>query len=54
MKQEDSFFQGKQKASVKTITSRELFGDGSELLIQHASGLYKLMITKTGKLILNK
>ncbi|MBO6814963.1 MAG: hemin uptake protein HemP [Rhizobiaceae bacterium] len=40
--------------SPKTYSSRDLFGPGSEICIDHAGFLYRLRITKQGKLILNK
>jgi hemin uptake protein HemP len=35
-------------------TSRELFGDGERLLIEHRGDEYLLRITRNGKLILTK
>jgi hemin uptake protein HemP len=37
-----------------TIESAHLFGKRKEILIQHEGELYRLRITKNGKLILNK
>lgn len=34
--------------------TRKLFGSASEIGISHAGSLYKLKITRQGKLILNK
>lgn len=39
---------------VKTYTSEELFGVGSELVIAHRGERYSLRITSLGKLILTK
>lgn len=36
------------------ISSRELFGDAKEIEIDHEGALYRLRITRQGKLILNK
>lgn len=36
------------------ISTRELFGKGHEVLIDHEGSLYRLRITRQGKLILNK
>ena len=36
------------------IDSRVLFGDKSEVLIRHGEQIYRLRITKQGKLLLNK
>ena len=38
----------------KAIKSEELFGGCREVVIQHKDVRYRLMITKAGKLILNK
>ena len=38
----------------RVITSQELMGDGSELIIVHAGEEYRLSITKQAKLILTK
>ncbi len=40
--------------SPKTIASEELFGKCRQVFIKHGDGLYRLLITRTGKLILNK
>ena len=39
---------------VKVISSDELFTGGREILIRHKNDCYRLIITKSGKLILNK
>jgi len=38
----------------KLITSDELFGEDRQILIDHAGSVYRLQITKQGKLILTK
>lgn len=38
----------------RTFTTEQLFEDDLEVWIQHAGDTYRLRITKTGKLILNK
>lgn len=37
-----------------SFSSRELFGSSKELTIEHDDLIYRLRITKQGKLILNK
>ena len=37
-----------------TIDSRAIFGEGNEVTIRHGDQLYRLRITRHGKLILNK
>lgn len=37
-----------------TIESRTLFGERKEVAIEHDGSVYRLKITKQGKLILNK
>nr|WP_244598184.1 hemin uptake protein HemP [Pseudohoeflea suaedae] len=39
---------------MKVVESRELFGRLSEIGIMHDGSLYRLKITRQGKLILNK
>jgi hemin uptake protein HemP len=36
------------------ITSRQLLGDGKEVLIEHRGAIYRLRETSLGKLILTK
>lgn len=36
------------------INSTELFGNATEIAIAHADAVYRLRITRQGKLILNK
>ncbi|HTN01066.1 hemin uptake protein HemP [Planctellipticum variicoloris] len=38
----------------RTVSSDDLFQGGHELLIEHHGEVYRLRLTKTGKLILNK
>jgi len=38
----------------RVIESRELFGESREVAIEHDGAIYRLKITKQGKLILNK
>lgn len=38
----------------RTINSEELFRGEREVIIQHCNDYYRLLITKAGKLILNK
>ncbi len=38
----------------QVIDSDRLFGDRNEVLIRHHDAMYRLRITKSGKLILNK
>ncbi len=38
----------------KILISEELFSGQSEVVIKHKNDFYRLMITKAGKLILNK
>jgi len=43
-----------QKRPRRVVTSRELIGNDSELIIEHAGEEYRLRITKQQKLILTK
>jgi hemin uptake protein HemP len=36
------------------VTSDALFGGAQEIVIEHGDALYRLKITRQGKLILNK
>jgi len=38
----------------KPLSSRDLFGPNSEICIEHEGSMYRLRITRQGKLILNK
>jgi hemin uptake protein HemP len=40
--------------AIRTISSKELFGGEQEIVIDHRGSLYRLKITRQGKLILNK
>ena len=41
-------------ANKKELDSKELLGDQKEVLIRHGEAVYRLLVTKQGKLILNK
>jgi len=41
-------------ADARQLDSRSLFGAARELLIQHNGALYRLRLTRAGKLILTK
>ena len=41
-------------AAARRVRSRELFGEEKLVLIEHEGAVYRLMITRQGKLILNK
>lgn len=41
-------------ASVRTIASEDLFRGSHEIAINHSGAIYRLKITRQGKLILNK
>jgi hemin uptake protein HemP len=43
-----------KRISVRTLTSQSLFQGEHEIGIDHAGSLYRLKITRQGKLILNK
>ncbi len=43
-----------QNPGVRILHSHELFTGNREILIEHKNEFYRLMITKAGKLILNK
>jgi hemin uptake protein HemP len=47
------FIEGKEN-SPRIIESRDLFGKEKIIIIKHENNFYRLMITKQGKLILNK
>ena len=38
----------------KVLRAKDLFGEGREVLIEHENSCYRLILTKSGKLILNK
>ncbi|WP_445082886.1 hemin uptake protein HemP [Chelativorans sp. YIM 93263] len=44
----------RRRTGPRTVTSEELFRGATELTIEHAGSLYRLKITRQGKLILNK
>ncbi|MFA5293174.1 MAG: hemin uptake protein HemP [Phycisphaerae bacterium] len=39
---------------VRLFDSNSLFGDDNEIMIRHDSSIYRLRITRNGKLIMNK
>ena len=41
-------------ATPPLLHSRQLFGDGREVLIEHQGEVYRLQLTRNGKLILIK
>ena len=43
-----------ERGLVRTVTSEALFGGQREIGIDHGGSLYRLKITRQGKLILNK
>ncbi len=43
-----------QPTVAKTVSSEQLFNGAHEIGIAHAGSLYRLKITRQGKLILNK
>ena len=44
----------KKNVETKILKTKELFGEEKLILIEHENTTYRLMITKQGKLILNK
>lgn len=58
MSQEDDSSNASDKAprgeSVVAITTAELFRGQTEVLIYHGADTYRLRVTKSGKLVLNK
>lgn len=42
------------KRETRVLSSRDIFGDAKLVLIRHEDTTYRLMITRQGKLILNK
>lgn len=46
--------EGKPREKIPVVRTEELLGGNRELMIKHGESLYRLMITKSGKLILNK
>ncbi len=45
---------GQEQPATKTVSSEQLFNGAREIGIAHAGSLYRLKITRQGKLILNK
>jgi len=46
--------QPQQQHSIRTLDSAALFAGRTEIVIDHDGALYRLKITRQGKLILNK
>jgi hemin uptake protein HemP len=46
--------QGGQDAGAPAVSSRDLLRDGRELVIVHGQERYRLLLTKSNKLILTK
>jgi len=44
----------RQHADIRTLDSAALFAGRTEIVIDHDGALYRLKITRQGKLILNK
>jgi hemin uptake protein HemP len=44
----------RQILPVRTVSSDDLFQGSTEIAIDHAGAIYRLKITRQGKLILNK
>jgi len=44
----------KPAATTKPLRSKDLFGDQSRIEIEHRGEIYRLQITRQGKLILTK
>jgi hemin uptake protein HemP len=45
---------GDDRAEPRHVQSRELFAGRTEICIEHEGSVYRLKITRQGKLILNK
>ncbi len=43
-----------KKKEPKLIRTKDLFGNDSMVLIEHEGTVYRLLITRQGKLVLNK
>ena len=43
-----------ERLELKVVSSKDLFGEDKRILIEHGDMFYRLMITRQGKLILNK
>ena len=46
--------EGSETVKKRVVRSEDLFQGGREVLIEHEDDHYRLLITKSGKLILNK
>ena len=44
----------KKEPEAKVLKAKDIFGEDKLVLIQHEDTVYRLMITRLGKLILNK
>ena len=44
----------RKEEPARKISSKELFGDAKVVLIEHEESVYRLLMTRQGKLILNK
>lgn len=42
------------KRQIRFFESSQLFGDNNEIMIRHDGSVYRLRITRNGKLIMNK
>lgn len=51
---ENSEQQDRSTKNIKILKSEDIFTGSKEVVIQHNNSLYRLIITKSGKLILNK
>ena len=57
MEEGKKFFEkivAKPKTGGRVLDSEELFRGSREIVIQHGDRQYRLLVTKSGKLILNK
>ncbi len=43
-----------ERPCIKVVRSQELFAGKREVLIEHSGSIYRLRMTRAGKLILNK
>ncbi len=44
----------KNKRETRLLESSQLFGSDNEIMIRHEDSIYRLRITRNGKLIMNK
>ncbi len=52
--EENASSEGSLSRNFRILKSEEIFCGASEVMIAHKKDIYRLMITKAGKLILNK